>query len=90
METVPLLSVGCPHFPPRHSSTDVMTKEKSKKLICQDDSLSIYQAFYKAPLCAAAQPPNSSYNLHIDRCDGTALIGNDCVEMTSQQTLKFD
>lgn len=71
-----------------------MTKEKSKRLIRQDDSLSIHRALYKAPLWAAAWrrtlPPKSSYNLHIDTYNGTTLIWSDCGKMTSQQTLKFE
>lgn len=58
METVPLRSAGCPRFPSCHPPTDVMTKEKSKMLICQNDWLSIYCFFYKlrAARCQTDEP----------------------------------
>ena len=70
-----------------------MTKEKSKTLICQDDSLSIYQAFDKGLLCAAA-----CYNdlaLFFIICilthkNDTVMIKNNCEDTTLQQKLVFD
>lgn len=94
METVPLLSVCCPHSPPHHSSTDVMTKERARcwsvrMIHCQFSGLFIKLRTVQQ-LGRWSRPPNSCHNLHIDTYDGAALIGDDWEEMTSQQTLWFD
>lgn len=91
MEEVKLLSVLPSSLPSWPFNNRYNGQRMSKSLICQDDSLSIYQAFSKAPLFAAAGSPeqtlNPSCNLHIDRYDVAAFIGNECEEISSSQVL---
>lgn len=81
----------CPHFPPRHSTTDVMAKERASRWSVRMIHCQFTGLFIKPALCSSRVDGTSlltpSCNLHIDTYDGAALIGHDCEEMTSSQTL---
>lgn len=81
----------CPRFPPGHSTTDIMAKEWASRwsvrmIHCQFTRLFLRLRSVQQP-GRLNQSCNPSCNLHIDRCDGAALIGNECEEMTPSQML---
>lgn len=85
-------SLSCrPGFPPGHSTTDIMAKEWAshwsvRMIHCQFTRLFLRLRSLQQ-LGRLNQSPNHSCNLPIDRCDGAALIGKECAEMTSSQVL---
>lgn len=82
-------SLSCrPRFPPGYSTTDIMAKEWASRwsvrmIHCQFTRLFLRLRSLQQLGCLN-QSPNPSCNLHIDRCDGAALIGNECEKSSSQ------